>query len=41
MSEDIVIDDMPGTCVSPFAYGVEQEGGWQALAERSIEKHVD
>ncbi len=38
---DIVIDDMPGTCVSPFTYQVQQDGGWQALVERIIEKHVD
>src|SRR5687767_14225104 len=28
---DIVIDDMPGTCVAPFVYDVREEG-WQALA---------
>jgi ribosomal protein S12 methylthiotransferase accessory factor YcaO len=38
---DIVIDDMPYTYVSPFTYRVQQEGGWQTLAEQIIEKHVD
>jgi hypothetical protein len=38
---DIVIDDMPNTCVSPFTYDVRQEQSWAALAEQIIEKHVD
>src|ERR1051326_681602 len=38
---DIVIDDMPSTCVSPFVYNVQQEASWRALAQRIIEKHVD
>src|ERR1051325_2447256 len=38
---DIVIDDMPSTCVSPFVYDVQQEQSWPALAERIIQKHVD
>jgi phosphoglycolate phosphatase-like HAD superfamily hydrolase len=38
---DIVIDDMPSTCVSPFVYNVQQEVSWPALAERIIEKHID
>src|SRR5687768_2869092 len=38
---DIVIDDMPSTCVSPFVYDVRQEQSWPALAERIIQKHVD
>ena len=38
---DIVIDDMPSTCVSPLVYGVHQGTPWPALAERIIEKHVD
>jgi hypothetical protein len=36
---DIVIDDMPSTCVAPFVYDVQQEQSWPALAERIIEKH--
>src|SRR5215831_10403715 len=31
---DIVIDDMPNTCITPFAYDVRQEQSWAALAER-------
>ena len=38
---DILIDDMPSTCVSPFVYNVQQEDSWQALVERIIEKHID
>ena len=38
---DIVVDDMPSTCVSPFVYNVQQEASWLALAQRIIEKHVD
>ena len=37
---DIVIDDMPGTCVAPFVYDA-REDGWEALAKRIVEKHVD
>jgi len=38
---DIVIDDMPSTCVTQFVYDVRQEQSWPALAERIIQKHVD
>jgi len=38
---DIVIDDMPSTCVTRFVYDVAEEESWPALAERIIEKHVD
>jgi hypothetical protein len=38
---DIVIDDMPSTCVSPFVYNVQQEESWPKMVERIIEKHVD
>ena len=38
---DIVVDDMPSTCVSPFVYNVQQEESWPALARRIIEKHAD
>ena len=38
---DIVIDDMPSTCVSPFVYSVQEEAAWPKLAERIIQKHVD
>lgn len=38
---DIVIDDMPSTCVTPFVYNVQQEESWPSLARRIISKHVD
>ncbi len=38
---DIVIDDMPSTCVSPFVYGVQEETSWPKMVERIIEKHID
>ena len=38
---DIVIDDMPSTCVAPFVYNVQQEESWPALARRIVEKHID
>jgi phosphoglycolate phosphatase-like HAD superfamily hydrolase len=38
---DIVVDDMPSTCVPPFVYNVQQEASWPTLARRIIEKHVD
>ena len=38
---DIIIDDMPGTCVTQFAYDVGQERSWPALADSIIEKHID
>ncbi|HWI58642.1 MAG TPA: hydrolase [Bacillota bacterium] len=38
---DIVIDDMPSTCVSPFVYTVQPEIPWPKLAERIIAKHID
>jgi len=38
---DIIIDDMPSTCVTSFLYNVNQEQSWSALAERIIDKHID
>ncbi len=38
---DIVIDDMPGTCVAPFVFDVTKEGGWVELAGRILERHID
>ena len=38
---DIIIDDMPSTCVTDFVYDVRLEQSWSALAERIIEKHID
>lgn len=38
---DIIIDDMPSTCVTQLVYDVRQEQSWPALAERIIDKHID
>jgi hypothetical protein len=38
---DIIIDDMPSTCLTQFVYDVRQEQSWGALAARIIDKHVD
>jgi hypothetical protein len=38
---DIVIDDMPSTCLSPFVYDVQQEESWRKMVERIVEKHID
>ena len=38
---DIVVDDMPSTCVAPFVYNVQQEASWLSLANQIIAKHVD
>ncbi len=38
---DIIIDDMPSTCVAPYVYNVQQEPSWPALAEKIIDKHID
>ncbi len=38
---DIIIDDMPNTCITPLAYDVRQEESWPALARKIISKHVD
>jgi hypothetical protein len=38
---DIIIDDMPGTCVTELHYDVRREESWPALAQRIIDKHVD
>jgi len=38
---DIVVDDMPSTCVTSFVYNVQQETSWPALAEKIINQHVD
>jgi len=38
---DIIIDDMPSTCVTQFVYDVRQEQSWGALAKRIIDKHID
>ena len=38
---DIIIDDMPGTCTTQFAYDVQSERSWLDMAERIIARHVD
>ena len=38
---DILIDDMPSTCVTSLIYNVQQESSWPALAEKIIGKHID
>src|SRR5689334_18150677 len=30
---DVIIDDMPSTCVTQFVYDVQREKSWSALAE--------
>jgi hypothetical protein len=38
---DILIDDMPGTCVTELIYDIRGERSWRAVAEEIISKHVD
>ncbi len=38
---DILVDDMPSTCVTSLVYNVHQETSWPALAEKIIAKHID
>jgi hypothetical protein len=38
---DIVIDDMPSTCVTSLVYNVQQELSWPSLAKKIIGKHVE
>jgi hypothetical protein len=38
---DILIDDMPNTCVTSLIYNVREEKSWPAMAERIIKKHLD
>jgi hypothetical protein len=37
---DIVIDDMPSTCVAPFIYNVQTEP-WASVTETILRKHID
>jgi len=37
---DIVIDDMPRTCVAPFSYDA-RDGGWVQITQTIVAKHVD
>jgi phosphoglycolate phosphatase-like HAD superfamily hydrolase len=38
---DIIIDDMPSTCIAPFVYNVHAERSRTAVAEKIITKHID
>ena len=38
---DIIIDDMPSTCITDFIYDVNRQASWSALADLIIKKHVD
>jgi phosphoglycolate phosphatase-like HAD superfamily hydrolase len=38
---DIIIDDMPSTCVAQFVYDIRQERSLSSLVERIIDKHID
>jgi len=38
---DIIVDDMPGTVLSPYVFDVNGESSWPALADKIIRKHID
>lgn len=38
---DIVIDDMPGTCVAPFMFNVNDQASWPDVARQIIARHID
>jgi hypothetical protein len=38
---DIIVDDMPSTCIAPIVYDVQKEESWATLTETIIERHVD
>src|SRR5262249_34707278 len=38
---DIIIDDMPSTCVTSLIYNVQAKKSWQELAEQIIQVHLD
>jgi hypothetical protein len=38
---DIVVDDMPSTCISPFAFSVQPDAPGPVLADRIIAAHID
>ena len=39
---DTVIDDMPGTCVAPFVFNVQEKGAsWDGVVKEILERHVD
>ena len=37
---DIIIDDMPGTCLNPFVFDVNQEESWEKLAKKILDGYV-
>jgi hypothetical protein len=37
---DIIIDDMPGTCLNPFVFDVNQEESWEKLAKKLLDHYV-
>jgi hypothetical protein len=37
---DIIIDDMPGTCLNPFVFDVNQEESWEKLAKIIVDNYV-
>jgi hypothetical protein len=37
---DIIIDDMPSTCLNPFVFDVNAEESWQALAKKILDDYV-
>ena len=38
---DIIIDNMPPTCVAPVVYSVLADRSWPTVANAIIEKHID
>jgi hypothetical protein len=37
---DIIIDDMPGTCLNPLVFDVNQEESWGKLAGKILKDYV-
>jgi hypothetical protein len=37
---DIIIDDMPGGCLNPFVFDVNQEESWEKLAKKILDHYV-
>jgi hypothetical protein len=38
---DIIIDDMPSTCVTSLIYNVQAKKSWADLADQIIQVHLD
>jgi hypothetical protein len=38
---DIVIDDTPGTVLTPFVFDPTQETSWQSMVESILKRHID